>query len=206
MAAAAAALPATRPSAPSGARAATATVLRLPVRSAGGLVDGLLRGRAWVAFVGALLVGIVFLNVTLLKVNGEIAYLTERSDEVRRDNAGLRLDVARLAASERIQRLAAEQGMVMPAAGDVTYLEPEPEADVMAAVDALAAARRDRSAGEPAVPGPGEVATIDTEPTAPPAPRAELPVEPVPPPPAPTPQLPETAQPPDPAAQAPAVP
>jgi len=129
-------VPARRPSrAPR--RAADAVVLRLPVRSANGVLDKLLRGRLWVGLVGALLVGIVFLNVSLLGINGGIAATSEQATELRRQNAELRLDVAKLGASERIQRAAEAQGFVMPAPGDVTYLEPDPESDARRAALAL---------------------------------------------------------------------
>lgn len=118
-------------------RAAGAVVLRLPVRSASGLVDRLLRGRLWVVCVGALLAGIVFLNVSLLGINGGIAATSDQAAELRRQNAELRLEVSRLASAERIQRVAEAEGFAMPAPGEVTYLEADPEHDGARAAAAL---------------------------------------------------------------------
>ena len=111
--------------------------MRLPVRSANGLLDGLLRGKVWVACVGVLLVGIVFLNVSLLGLNSGIAVTADRAAELRRENADLRLEVAKLGSSERIQEVAKSRGFVMPAPGDVTYLDVDPEADGRSAALAL---------------------------------------------------------------------
>ena len=71
---------------------ARAQVVHAPI----GLLDRILRGRGWVVCVGALLAGIVFLNVSLLEVNSGIAEMGERSSELRRDNSILRQEVARL--------------------------------------------------------------------------------------------------------------
>lgn len=89
-----------------------------------GFLDRLLRGRAWIACIGALLAGVVFLNVSLLEINRGITQKAERSAELKRDNAQLRLRVARLASSERIQETAAARGFVLPAPADIGYLKP----------------------------------------------------------------------------------
>jgi cell division protein FtsL len=115
-------------------------VVRLPVRSAAGLLDRLLRGRGWIALIGALLAGIVFLNVTLLELNGGLAAASERAAELRRENADLRSEISRLSATERIQRLAEAEGMWMPAPDQITYLRPDPRRDGHAAAEALEAA------------------------------------------------------------------
>jgi cell division protein FtsL len=96
---------------------------------AGAVLDALLHGQAWIALVGVLLVGIVFFNVDLLQLNRSIATSTNRAAQVKQQNARLRLEVARLASTERIQRTAANQGLVLPAPGDVRYLRANPSVD-----------------------------------------------------------------------------
>jgi len=86
--------------------------------------------------VFVLLAGIVFFNVDLLRMNREIAVTAEQASAVKRENARLRTDLARLGSSERIQRVAAERGLVLPAPGEVRYLRSHP------AVDARNAAKR----------------------------------------------------------------
>lgn len=145
------------------ARPRGATVPRLPVRSANGILDGLLRGKVWVACVGVLLVGIVFLNVSLLGLNSGIAVTADQAGDLRRQNADLRMEVAKLASSERIQEMAEARGFVMPAPGDVTYVTSDPEADGRTAAAALG-----RAASEVAVEAPpaDPAATDDAETTA----------------------------------------
>jgi cell division protein FtsL len=126
--------------------------LRRGARARGGQVlDALLRGRGWIVLVGVLLVGIVFFNVDLLQLNRNIAGTTSRSAEVRRENARLRLQLARLASTERIQKAAADRGLVLPAPGDVRYLRTRP------GLDGRRAARR--------VTAPKEGALAESTPT-----------------------------------------
>jgi len=117
-----------------------AAVLRSPfgrmARVRGGrMLDALLTGRAWIALVFVLLAGIVFFNVDLLQLNREIAVNTEKASDLKRSNAQLRLQLARLGSTERIQEAAAELGYVLPAPGDVRYLHA-------GAHDAVRAVRR----------------------------------------------------------------
>ena len=121
--------PARRKSGP--ARPAAAAALPFPQRLefprlgpvTAGLLDRLLRGRAWVLIVGTLLVGIVFFNVDVLRLNRSIAGTTERATKLKQENARLLLEEAKLASSTRIQQEAVAAGMVMPAPGDVKFLK-----------------------------------------------------------------------------------
>jgi cell division protein FtsB len=88
------------------------------------LVDRVLRGPVWIAMLGVLLAGIVFLNVSVLELNRGIARTDAQSATLERTNSGLRERVARLDSGERIQQLAAARGFVMPQPGDVTYVRP----------------------------------------------------------------------------------
>jgi len=108
-----------------------------PPRSATRL-DVLLRGRAWVALIGALLAGIVFLNVTLLKLNEGITQTSRQAAEVGRENAQLRVEVARRGSSERIKQAAEQRGLTMPAPVQVTYLRTRREIDARLAARAIA--------------------------------------------------------------------
>jgi cell division protein FtsL len=134
-----------------------AALLRLPGRSASGFLDRLVRGRAWVLLIGVLLVGIVFLNVHLLQLGGGIATVSERVAELKRTNDELRLEVARLGSSDRIQRAAAAEGFHMPAPDEVTYLEADPAGDGQRAARALGAV----ASVAPPMPPPPE-ATVPT--------------------------------------------
>ena len=68
----------------------------------------------------------MFANVALLEMNAGIARTTEKVAALKRENSRLRLEAARLGSSERIQRAAADLGLVLPAPGEVRYLEARP--------------------------------------------------------------------------------
>lgn len=171
---------ATPPRQPSPIRGATVTAgavaLPLPLRVAqapfaralrsrgSGVLDALLHGGGWIALVGVLLAGIVFFNVDLLKLNRDIAATAQHAGGVARENARLRLELARLDSSERIQRAAAAQGLLLPAPGDVRYLRSRP------LLDARLAAKR--VGEEAAAPGPAAPITPAPVPTQAPVPPA----------------------------------
>jgi hypothetical protein len=166
------------------------------------VVDRLLRSRAWIWALGALLGGIVAMQVSLLKLNSGISRAVETTTTLERQNAGLEQAIAKLSRTDRIQTGAASLNMILPAAGDVGYLTAGPE-------DAARAARRMQPPSEEAaallanggiVPGSlaeqavqagtATVPTIPTDPatlttTTPPAetttttPAATTPTEPV---------------------------
>jgi cell division protein FtsL len=130
-----------------------ARVRRLPDAR---LLDRLIRGRAWIVVVGVLLMGIVVMQVSLLKLNTGIGRAVEATSTLERKNSALRLSVSRLSSGERIQRVAERMGMVMPQPDNVRYLTvrgdrdarsavmnmriPNPEAQQVAAVNDQAAA------------------------------------------------------------------
>ncbi len=104
------------------ARVAAPKAVPRKVRARGeSVLDALLRGPAWIAVVGALLAGIVFFNVDLLRLNRSIAMTSEKSEAVSRENARLRNELARLGSSERVQKAALQRGLVLPAPGDVRF-------------------------------------------------------------------------------------
>jgi hypothetical protein len=86
------------------------------------LFDRLLRGRAWIMFVGVLLMGLVALNVSLLKLNAEAGRNAERVKVLRIQNTQLRARVSRLASAERLERAGRDLGLAMSIAGRVRYL------------------------------------------------------------------------------------
>jgi cell division protein FtsL len=86
-------------------------------------LDRLVRGRAWIAIVAVGLLGIVFMQVSLLKLNAGISRAVTAADTLDRQNSTLRGDISNLDSGERIQAVAAKLGMITPAAGDVHYLD-----------------------------------------------------------------------------------
>jgi hypothetical protein len=147
------------------------------------VVDRLLRSRLWIWALGALLGGIVTMQVSLLKLNSGISRAVETTTTLERQNAALEASIARLSSPDRIESGAATLGMVMPPAGDVGYLHSGPE-------DAGEAVRRMQPPSEEAAAllanggiVPGSLPTEEVAPAAPVAPTVEAapvaPAEPV---------------------------
>jgi cell division protein FtsL len=120
----------------------------------GSVLDALLSGRGWIALVFVLLAGIVFFNVDLLQMNRDIARDADRISTLKRENARLLLDEARLASSERIQESAAQLGLVLPAPGEVRYLKARPTRDAGQAVKRITEPNLSYVAPEPVAPEP----------------------------------------------------
>jgi hypothetical protein len=91
------------------------------------VIDRLLRSRAWIWVLGALLGGIVAMQVSLLKLNSGISRAVETTTTLERQNAALEQDIARLGRTDRIQVGAESLGMVLPPAGEVGYLSSGPD-------------------------------------------------------------------------------
>ena len=120
----------------------------------GSMLDALLSGRGWIALVFVLLAGIVFFNVDLLQMNRDIARDADRISALKRENARLLVDEARLASSERIQESAAQLGLVLPAPGEVRYLKARPTRDAGQAVKRITEPNLTYVAPEPVAPEP----------------------------------------------------
>ena len=131
-----------------------------------------------------LLAGIVFANVALLELNAGIARTTEKVAALKRENARLRLQAARLGSTERIQRAAADIGLVLPAPGQVRYLKARPGQDAplalkrMTTPDAIPVAAPLPVAPVPAPVATAPTTTTDPAATAPTDPAAAAPTDP----------------------------
>jgi hypothetical protein len=119
-----------------------------------GIVDRMVRGRAWIAVVGTLLIGLVAMQVSLLKLNSGIGGDVERAAALERTNGELRAQVSQLESGERIQENAAGLGMIMPPAGQITYLRGGASA-ATAAAQAMHDQRFNDSAKAQSLPGEG---------------------------------------------------
>jgi len=147
-------------------RVLNAPFARVARRRTRDVLDALLSGRGWIALVFVLLAGIVFFNVDLLQMNREIARSDQKISALKREIARNRLDVARLASSERIQESAAQQGLVLPAPGEVRYLKARPERDAHLAAKRVTAPNTAYVAPEPVDTAPEPVDTTVVDPSA----------------------------------------
>jgi hypothetical protein len=162
------------------ARPVARPIARVAQGSASVLLDQLVRGRTWVGFIGVLLAGIVFLNVSVLETNRGIARTDAKAAELERTNSTMREKVAALGSPERIQELAEARGYVLPLPGDVTYIKPNRHRDAK-----LASHRIEPPGGEtvlataapPAAQPPAPEPTATTPQSA--TPPSAIPPEPV---------------------------
>lgn len=86
------------------------------------LLDRLLGGRIWIVLLGGLLVGIVTMQLTLLRWNAGIGRAVERSSQLEQGNAALRLSISELSDTNLIIGKATEMGYVMPPQGSPRFL------------------------------------------------------------------------------------
>jgi hypothetical protein len=106
------------------------------------LLDRLLRGRVWIGLLAVLLFGLVFLNVSLLRMNSAAGHNAEQVKELRIQNDRLNAKVSRLQGGDRLDRVAGRLGLVMPEPGSVHYLSAR-QSDAEQAARALRGGRRD---------------------------------------------------------------
>jgi hypothetical protein len=90
--------------------------------SASRAMDRLVRSRLWIGIIAFGLIGLVAMQVSLLKLNSGIGRAVQTSSTLERSNAGLRAEISRLSDGDRVQRLGEGEGLVMPAPSDITYL------------------------------------------------------------------------------------
>ena len=112
------------------------------------LIDRLLRRHVWIYFVGVALMGIVAMQVSLLKLNSGISRAVETTTTLERQNSSMEAAIARLASGERIRSAADKRGMVTPAAGAVHYLRVRPGRDASRAVRRMRAPERRREGAD----------------------------------------------------------
>ena len=118
-----------------------------PLSGFGGLVvrlidhpwlERLVRGRAWIAIVATALLGIVAMQVALLRLGAQVGGQTAAVNSLVQRNAAMVATIGGLEASRGLGAPPSSLGMLYPPPGAVTYLQPGPG-------DALRAAERMRS-------------------------------------------------------------
>ena len=105
-------------------------------------LDRLLRGRVWIGLLAVGLMGIVFIQVSMLRLNAGISRAITTAETLSHQNASLRADISKLDSGERIADSAGALGMVQPAAGSVNYLDAR-KGDARAAAQAIRPPRKD---------------------------------------------------------------
>lgn len=104
-----------------------------------GLVVRMTRGRAWIAVLGVLLVGIVGLNVATLSFAASAGKIDEQITALEKENSMLEIREAQKFSTAQVRSKGAELGLAMPTTEEPGLIEYEP-ADVATAASRLAAA------------------------------------------------------------------
>jgi hypothetical protein len=100
------------------------------VRSAGavrdlsdsGLIMRLTRGRGWIAVLGAMLVGIVALNVISLSLTAGSGGRSLQIDELKSEISGLRAEIDEKLSAGKVEAESARLGLANPDPKAITYL------------------------------------------------------------------------------------
>jgi hypothetical protein len=148
-----------------------------------GLVVRLTRSRLWIGLVGALLVGIVGLNVYALSLNASGSQVAQQAEALALENSSLRAQLTERLSADEIQHAASKLGLANPMPDEIRYLRAA-DADVKAAAKRLlggelgsgaaatasaedAAAQAEAAVAPPAPAAPVEAAPVVPEATAP---------------------------------------
>jgi hypothetical protein len=101
------------------------------------LLDRLLRGRAWIGLVTFALIGIVTLQLGLLKLNAGIGHALARETSLQRENAALSIENSEVAAGDLVESGAARLGMEMVPVAALRFLTARPHTDASSGAAAL---------------------------------------------------------------------
>jgi hypothetical protein len=135
-----------------------------------GVVVRMTRGRIWIGVLGALLVGIVALNVWALGLNASSSKVAQQTDGLKRANSALLAQIAGELSNERVQQAAAKIGLAVPEPGAIRYLEAGGEeaaiaARRLAAGDLILGTMAPETVPAPVVaPEPAATAPVETPP------------------------------------------
>ena len=106
--------------------------------SAQRLLDRLIRGRAWIGLLAFALIGIVAMQLWVVKLGVGIGRALEHEGLLQRENATLSIEDAQLSSGERVEQLAAARGMVVAAPGALRFEAVRGGLDARLAAAALA--------------------------------------------------------------------
>lgn len=111
------------------------------------LLDRLIRSRAWLVLIASALIGVVTLQLAVLKLNGGVARTLQTEALLRRENAALSIENSELAAADRVQTRAAQMGMEFAPSTALRSLAATPRVDLGRAAGVLGAPVRSQQPG-----------------------------------------------------------
>ncbi len=114
--------------------------------TANSVLDGLIRGRAWIGLLAFALIGIVTMQLLVLELTTGIGRTLGRVATLQRQDAQLGIEDSMYSAESRVAPLAAAAGMTLAPAGTVHFVAASP-ADVARAAAALSTSLQSPVAG-----------------------------------------------------------
>jgi hypothetical protein len=99
-------------------------------------LERLVRGRAWIAIVASALLGIVAMQVALLRLGAQVGSQTAAVNSMIQRNEAMVATIGGLEASRGLGAPPSSLGMLYPPPGSVTYLQPSP-GDAVRAVEQM---------------------------------------------------------------------
>jgi hypothetical protein len=123
------------------------------------LLDRLIGGRVWIVLVGTLLVGIVTLQLSLLKLNAGIGHAVERSAVLAQENALLRASNSRWSDPAWVTDQAGKMGFVTPPQGSARFLTAS-STDAGRALSVMRVPQQTAAPAATATPAPAAAATV----------------------------------------------
>lgn len=124
------------------------------------LLDRLIRGRVWIGVIAFALIGIVTMQLVLLKLNAGIGRSLVREALLQRENTTLSAENSEAGAGEQIEAQVARDGMEPIPAGTLRFLTSHPASDIGKAAAALSApvSTVNGEGSGPSTPSAGETA------------------------------------------------
>ncbi len=115
--------------------------------SASAMLDRLIRGRMWIGLLAFALIGIVAMQLVVLKLNTGIGRTLQRQALLQRENSQLDIENSVSSAESRVAPLALTAGMTLAPTGTVHFVTASPN-DVSRAARALSAATQVDTGGQ----------------------------------------------------------
>jgi hypothetical protein len=116
----------------------------------------------WIALVAFALIGIVGMQLWMLKLNGGIGRAIEHESYLQRENASLSAENSGMSAGDLVERRAIANGMRILAPGALVFLHTRGRADERLAAARLAQPVQTPTAGGESVQGAAQSAATST--------------------------------------------
>lgn len=101
------------------------------------MLDRLIRGRLWIGIIAFALIGIVTLQLGLLRLNSGIGRALEQETSLQRENAALSIENSELSSGDRVESQAARLGMQLVPMTGLRFLTSSPGGDIARAAARL---------------------------------------------------------------------